>query len=123
MANDAFSEPPRRADSKKRIFIWPVFGSRSPPGPGGSVSVGFWGPHQLSPFWGEGGSSHGALSTPPPSNGKPACPRVAIPFHPWKEAGMDSNPLLLIFSHLMRMVGHVVCQTLGIQKPLGRTGS
>ena len=31
----------------------------------GSVSLGFWGSRQLSPFW-EGGSSQGALSTPPP---------------------------------------------------------
>ena len=30
----------------------------------GSVSVGFWGSRQLSPFW--WGSSQGALSTPPP---------------------------------------------------------
>ena len=31
----------------------------------GSVSVGFWGSRQLSPLFG-GGSSQGALSTPPP---------------------------------------------------------
>ena len=34
----------------------------------GLVSVGFWGSRQLSPFWGRGGASQGALSTPPPSN-------------------------------------------------------
>ena len=30
----------------------------------GSVSLGFWGSHQLSPFWAGEGSSQGALSTP-----------------------------------------------------------
>ena len=43
MANDDFSEPPRRADSKKFHFVLPNSGSMSPPGPGGSVSVGFAG--------------------------------------------------------------------------------
>ena len=38
----------------------------------GSVSVGFWGSCQLSPFWGRGGSSQGALSTAPPPPRK--CP-------------------------------------------------
>ena len=37
----------------------------------GSVSVGFWGSRQLSPFWGKGGSSQGALSTPPHSIASP----------------------------------------------------
>ena len=66
MANDDFSEPPRRTDSKNSIFIffsdfwvWVTCEAQ------GSVSVGFWGSRQLSPFWG-GGSSQGALSTPPP---------------------------------------------------------
>ena len=40
----------------------------------GSVSVGFWGSCQLSPSWGRGGSSQGALSTPSPLNCKPGCP-------------------------------------------------
>ena len=31
----------------------------------GSVSVGFWGSRQLSPFGGGGGASQGVLSTPP----------------------------------------------------------
>ena len=51
----------------------------------GSVSVGFWGSRQLSPFW--GGSSQGALSTPsiesPPAPGTqppppPTCPPLAV---------------------------------------------
>ena len=59
MVNDDFSEPPRRTDSKNPIFIsLPIFGSGSPPRPGG----------QLSPFSGRGGSSQGALSIPPPPN-------------------------------------------------------
>ena len=40
----------------------------------GSVSVGFWGSRQLSPFW--GGSSQGALS-PPPLNYKPVHPCIS----------------------------------------------
>ena len=32
-----------------------------------SVSVGFWEARQLNPFWGRGGSSQRALSSPPPS--------------------------------------------------------
>ena len=51
-------------------FFFPIFGSRSPPGPGGSVLVGFWGSCQLSPFWGRGGSGRRALSTPPPPETK-----------------------------------------------------
>ena len=52
----------------------------------GSVSVGFWGSCQLSPFWG-GGSSQGAVSTPTPhplsiespSTPGPAPPTTATP--------------------------------------------
>ena len=47
--------------------IWVTFGAR------GSVSVGFWGSCQLYPFFG-GGSSQGALSTPPPRKRKPGLP-------------------------------------------------
>ena len=67
MANDDFLEPPRRADSKNPIFIFCRLGLGHLRGPG-SVSVGFWGSRQLSPFWGEGGAGQGALSTPAPSN-------------------------------------------------------
>ena len=39
----------------------------------GSVSVGFWGSHQLSPFW--GGGWGGSIDPPlPPLQLKPACP-------------------------------------------------
>ena len=38
----------------------------------GSVSVGFWGSCQLSPFFWGGGSCRRALSTPPPRNENPA---------------------------------------------------
>ena len=52
MANDDFSEPPRRADSKipfsffADFWVWVTSEAR------GSVWVGFWGTRQLSPFWG-----------------------------------------------------------------------
>ena len=43
----------------------------------GSVSVGFLGSHQLSPFWGRGeGSSQGAVSTPPPGSESMPTPEV-----------------------------------------------
>ena len=52
------------------------FWVRVTPGARGSVSVGFWEAHQLSPFWGRGrGSSQRALSTPPPpGNESPRSP-------------------------------------------------
>ena len=51
MANDGFSEPPRRTDSKNSIFIFlPNFACGSPPGPQGSVSVIFWEARQLTPL-------------------------------------------------------------------------
>ena len=40
----------------------------------GSVSVGFGGSRQLSPLWGGGGSSHGALLTPLPLQSKARLP-------------------------------------------------
>ena len=48
MANDAFSETPRRADANNAIFIFWV---RVTSGAQGSVSVGFWGGLQSSPFF------------------------------------------------------------------------
>ena len=42
------------------VWVWVTSEAR------GSVSVGFLGSRHLSPFWGRGGSSQGALSTPPP---------------------------------------------------------
>ena len=55
LANDDFSEPPRRTDSKIPFSffagsrVWVTSEAR------GSVSVGFWGSRQLSPFWGRRG--------------------------------------------------------------------
>ena len=53
MANDDFSEPPRRADSKNPIFIffgyfwvWVTSGAR------GSVLVGFWRVPSIEPLLG-----------------------------------------------------------------------
>ena len=42
------------------VWVWVTSEAR------GSVSVGFYGSRQLSPFSGGGGLSQGALSTPPP---------------------------------------------------------
>ena len=59
MANNDFSDPCQRADSQNRISfladfrVWVTFEAR------GSVSVGFWGSCQLSPFWGTGGLARG----------------------------------------------------------------
>ena len=59
-ANDDFSEPPRRTDSKNPIFIFcRISGPCHLRGPG-SVSVGFWAARQLS-LLGGGRSSQGAL--------------------------------------------------------------
>ena len=76
MANDDFSEPPRRADSKisfsfffADFWVWVTSEAR------GSVSVGFWGSRQLSLFGGVGGSSQGALSIPPPLQLKARLPQ------------------------------------------------
>ena len=66
MANDDFSEPPRRTDSTNPIFTFCRFlGLGHLRGPG--VSLGrISGPRQLSPFLGWGaGSSKWALSNPP----------------------------------------------------------
>ena len=76
MANDDFSEPPRRADSKNPIFFfdfWVWVTSKA----WGSDSVGFWGSCQLGPFWGRGGPAGGLYRPPPPGNENPASP---IPF-------------------------------------------
>ena len=55
MANDDFSEPARRADSKNPIFIFFAnFWARVTPGALGVVLVGFWEARQLSPFLGRG---------------------------------------------------------------------
>ena len=68
MANDDFSEPPRRTDSKHPIFIFCRFlGLGHLRGRG--VSLGrILGVLSIEPFWGEGGggASLGALSIPPP---------------------------------------------------------
>ena len=59
VANDDFSEPPRRADSRNYIFIFflPIFffWSGSPPGPGVSLGRISQGGRQLSFFLGAGG--------------------------------------------------------------------
>ena len=53
MANDDFSEPPRRADPKIPFSFFADFGVRVTSGAQGSFSGGFRGSHQLSIFfWG-----------------------------------------------------------------------
>ena len=66
MANDDFLNSLDALIPKIPFSFFADFGSRSLPRPGGQVSLGFRGSHKLSPFWGRGGSSHGALLTPPP---------------------------------------------------------
>ena len=72
MANDSFSEPPRRADSKNPIFFFSRFWVWVTSKAWGSDLVGFWGSCQLSPFWGEGGSRPEGSIDPPPRNEDPA---------------------------------------------------
>ena len=70
MANDDFSEPPRRTGSKNPIFFFPDFGVWVTSKAWGSDSVRFWGSYQLSPFWGRGVPAGGLYrpSTPAPGN-------------------------------------------------------
>ena len=64
MANDDFSEPPRRADSKHPIFIFfPEVWVRVTSGARGSVSVGA---PSIEPFFGGEGSSQWDCIAPPP---------------------------------------------------------
>ena len=84
MANDAFSEPPRRADSRNPIFIFCLFlGLGHLRGPG--VSLGrILGDPSIEPLLGGGGASQGALLNPPPSPSiespsTPACLGMGTP--------------------------------------------
>ena len=73
MANDDFSEPPRRADSKNPIFFFPRFlGLGHLQGPG--VRLGrILGVLSIEPFLGEGGvRPEGSIDPPPPGNENPA---------------------------------------------------
>ena len=66
MANDDFSEPPRRADSKMFIFIsLPNSGSGSPPGPGVSLGRILRGA-SIEPLFLGGGLARGLYRLPPP---------------------------------------------------------
>ena len=69
MANDDFSEPPRRADSKKPIFFFPRFlrlGHLRGPG----VSLGrILGVLSIEPFFGGGAPAGGLYQPPPPPPG------------------------------------------------------
>ena len=49
-------------------FFFAKFWARVTAGARGSVSVGFWGGGQLSPFWGGGGASQGLYSPCTPQN-------------------------------------------------------
>ena len=88
VANHDFSEPliPKIPFSFFADFwVWVTSEARR------SVSVGFWGSCQLSPFWGRGGSSQGALSTPPPPlNCKFGCPMRSECLHNRREGGGGS---------------------------------
>ena len=74
MADDDFSEPPRRADSKNPIFIFcRIFGSGSPPGPGGQLVGLGGGGRQLSPC-ARGCLARGLYRPPHPGKRKPSHP-------------------------------------------------
>ena len=77
MANDAFPEHPRHADSKNPILIFAEFRRRVTSGARGVTDgriLGGGGGGQLS-FWGGGGASQRAVSTAP----LPARPRKVRP--------------------------------------------
>ena len=67
--NDDFSEPPRRADSKNRIFIFlPKLESGPLRGPGVSLGRILAGGASIKPLWGGGGRAlaRGLYRPPPP---------------------------------------------------------
>ena len=71
MANDDFSEPPRRTDSKNLSFIFfRLLGPRHHRGPG--VSLGrILGVMSIEPFFWVGACSQGAVSTAPTLKARP----------------------------------------------------
>ena len=76
MANDAFSEPPRCADSKNPIFIFCRFlGLGHLRGPGVSLGT-IWGVLSIEPFFGEGRGvwPGGSIDPPPPPIESPSTP-------------------------------------------------
>ena len=78
-ANDDFSEPPRRADSKTPIFILCRILVRVTSAARGSVSVGFWGARQLSPFRRGGVWLEGCIhDSPPPAVEGPPTPGAPL---------------------------------------------
>ena len=81
MANDDFSEPPRRADSKNPIFFFSRFlGLGHLRGPGVRLG-GILGVLSIEPFLGERGVRlEGSIdSPPPPRNENPASPFATNP--------------------------------------------
>ena len=77
MANDDFSEPLDTLIPKIPFSIFPFLWVWVTSEARRSVSLGFRGFHQLSPLWGGGGPSQGALSTAP-LNCKPIHPREDV---------------------------------------------
>ena len=74
-----FLNPLEMLIPKIPISFFAEFWVRVTSGARGSVSAGFWGARQLSPFWGRGGSSQRALSNPPPPRKqKPGCPCLGV---------------------------------------------
>ena len=75
MANDDFSEPPQRADSKNTIFIFSRFlGLGHLQGLGVRLSM-ILGVLSIEPFLGEGGDrQEGSIDPPPPRKRKPGLP-------------------------------------------------
>ena len=76
MANDDFSDPPRRTHSKIPFSPFAEFWVRVTSGAGGSVSVGFWGARQWSllSLEGGGGLARGLYRRPPTPPGDESPP-------------------------------------------------
>ena len=85
----------------------------------GSVSVGYWGSCQLSPFWGRGRSSQGALSTPPPSIASPVA-QNKVHFH-YVSQTFFAKGAWGCFSALDKLFLHVLLVVLMSRSPTPHT--
>ena len=126
MANDDFSEPPRRADSKNPIFILlPDFGSRSPPRPGGQSPYDFWGGgRQLSSFgffFSAGGGSlpECCIDLPPPEVETAPTLWTCAPGGVWGCGASPHHPVLARLLCARQGAGHPVDDGLGTAQAAG----
>ena len=116
MANDEFSQPPRRADSKIPFSLFAEFCVRVTSGTRRSVSVGFWGAHPWSPFWGKEFLAGGLYRPPlPPVERPPPASwpvgrleiKYAPPPPPHKLRGQPEFPVQS-FASLWQTVPHLL---------------